>query len=69
MAIILEAIKLLGAGEKEVVREQYFYGLVEKNVLVTGADGQLGSEIKVLAQKTNTPFKFHFTDADNRFLN
>jgi dTDP-4-dehydrorhamnose reductase len=64
MAIILEAIKLLGATEKEVVREQYFYGLVEKNVLVTGADGQLGSEIKVLAQKVNTPFKFHFTDAD-----
>lgn len=65
MAIILEAVKLLGATEKEVVREQYFYGLVEKNVLVTGADGQLGNEIKLLAQKINLPFKFHFTDADN----
>ena len=64
MAIISEAIKLLGATEKEVVREQYFYGQVEKNVLVTGADGQLGSEIKVLTQKKNTPFKFHFTDSD-----
>lgn len=64
MAIILETIKLLGATEKEVVREQYFYGLVEKNALVTGADGQLGSEIKSLSQKINLPFKFHFTDAD-----
>lgn len=64
MAIILEAIKLLGATEKEIVREQYFYGLVEKNVLITGADGQLGSEIKVLTEKINTPFKFHFTDSN-----
>ena len=64
MAIVLETIKLLGTTEKEVVREQYFYGLVEKNVLVTGADGQLGNEIKLLAQKINLPFKFHFTDAD-----
>lgn len=64
MAIVLEAIKLLGAAEKEVVKEFYFYGLVEKNVLVTGANGQLGSEIKFLSQKMNLPFNFHFTDAD-----
>ena len=62
MAIISEAIKLLGATEKEVVREQHYYGLVEKNVLVTGAEGQLGSEIKALSTKINLPFKFHFTD-------
>lgn len=64
MAIVLEAIKLLGAAEKEVVKEFYFYGLVEKNVLVTGANGQLGNEIKFLSQKMNLPFNFHFTDAD-----
>ena len=64
MAIVLEAIKLLGAAEKEVVKEFYFYGLVEKNVLVTGANGQLGSEIKFLSQKMNLPFNFHFTDTD-----
>lgn len=64
MAIILEAVKLLGTSGKEVVKEQFFYGLIEKNVLVTGAYGQLGSEIKSLSQKVNLPFKFYFTDAD-----
>lgn len=64
MAIISEAIKVLGATQKEVVREQYYYGLIEKNVLITGADGQLGSEIRVLTQKISTPFKFYFTDYD-----
>ena len=64
MAIILEAVKLLGASEKEIVKEHFFYGLVEKNVLVTGADGQLGNEIKLLSKKINLPFKFYFTDAD-----
>lgn len=32
-----------------------------KQILVTGADGQLGSEIKLLAEKT-TEFNFFFTD-------
>lgn len=64
MGIVLEAIKLLGTTEKDVVKEQYFYGLVEKNVLVTGADGQLGSEIKILSNNMNLPFKFIYTDSD-----
>ena len=64
MGIVLEAVKLLGTTEKEIVKEQYFYGLVEKNVLVTGADGQLGSEIKFLSKNLNLPFKFYYTDTD-----
>ena len=31
-------------------KQQYFYGLVQKNVLVTGANGQLGNEIKASEQ-------------------
>jgi dTDP-4-dehydrorhamnose reductase len=64
MAIISEAIKLLGRTGKEAREQQYFYGLVEKSVLVTGAHGQLGNELKELFQKINLPFKFHFTDSD-----
>ncbi|MDD4778424.1 MAG: dTDP-4-dehydrorhamnose reductase [Fermentimonas sp.] len=64
MAIISEAIKLLGRTGKENRDQQYFYGLVEKNVLVTGAHGQLGNELKELSEKINLPFRFHFTDSD-----
>lgn len=62
MAIISEAIKLLGTTEKETLKEHFFYGLVEKNILVTGADGQLGSELKEMVQHINMPFRFYFTD-------
>ncbi len=65
MAIVSQTIKLLGATEKEDVKKQFFYGLVEKNVLVTGAGGQLGSELKSLANITNSPFRFFFTNVDN----
>lgn len=63
MAIVSETIRRLGNPGKEVRKEQYFYGLIMKNVLVTGADGQLGSEIKNLVEVMNLPFNFHFTDA------
>lgn len=56
--------KTLGGTEKETPKQQYFYGLVQKNVLVTGANGQLGSEIKAMASRMNLPFCFFFTDAD-----
>ena len=35
---------------------------MQKNVLVTGANGQLGNELKKLAGRLNLPFKFIFTD-------
>lgn len=64
MAIVSETIRRLGNPGREVHKKQYFYGLIMKNVLVTGADGQLGSEIKNLVEVMNLPFNFHFTDAD-----
>lgn len=64
MAIVLEAIKILGTTGKETLKQQSFYGLVEKNVLVTGANGQLGNELREMIQQVNLPFRFHFTDTD-----
>ena len=65
MAIFTGMSKILGGTEKETPMGQFFYGLVQKNVLVTGANGQLGSEIKSLADGMNLPFRFFFTDADS----
>lgn len=64
MPIFTGLSKVLGGTEKETPKQQYFYGLVQKNVLVTGAHGQLGSEIKAMIARMNLPFRFFFTDAD-----
>ena len=39
--------------------------MIEKRVLVTGANGQLGKELKEISQQVNMPFKFYFTDMDS----
>ncbi len=65
MAIISETIRLLGAEKKETLKEQYFYGLVQKNVLVTGSNGQLGNELKLISDKSNLPFRFLYTDFED----
>ena len=65
MPIFTGLSKSLGGTEKETPKQQYFYGLVQKNVLVTGANGQLGSEIKAMTARMNLPFRFIFTDADS----
>lgn len=62
MPIFTGVTKHLGGIEKNTLKQQFFYGLVQKNVLVTGADGQLGNELKKLAGRLNLPFKFIFTD-------
>lgn len=64
MAIFTGFSKALGGTEKETQKQHYFYGLVQKNVLVTGADGQLGSELKALTGRLNLPFRFLYTDAE-----
>ena len=64
MAIFTGFSKALGGIEKETPKQVYFYGLVEKNVLVTGADGQLGREMKALTGRLNLPFRFLYTDAN-----
>src|SRR5690554_1209631 len=65
MAIYTGTSKHLGGTEKVTSKQQYFYGLVQKNVLVTGANGQLGNEIKKLSEQVSLPFRFLFTDADS----
>lgn len=65
MAIYTGSTKLLGGTEKETPKQMFFYGLVEKNVLVTGANGQLGSELKALSERLNLPFRFIFTDVSD----
>lgn len=63
MAIYTGSNKHLGGTETVTKKQQFFYGLVQKNILVTGANGQLGQEIKVLSQQTDSIFHFIFTDA------
>lgn len=65
MPIFTGAIKQLGGTEKETPKKQFFYGLVQKNVLVTGANGQLGKELKQLTDRLNLPFRFYCTDTDS----
>ncbi|MDR2815459.1 MAG: dTDP-4-dehydrorhamnose reductase [Proteiniphilum sp.] len=65
MAIVTGIVKLLGGVEKETRQAQFFYGLVQKNVLVTGANGQLGNELKRLTDRLNLPFRFLFTDVND----
>ncbi|WP_255498716.1 dTDP-4-dehydrorhamnose reductase [Dysgonomonas sp. ZJ709] len=40
------------------------FELVQKNILVTGANGQLGSEIRRIADNHEDNFRFFFTDVD-----
>ncbi|WP_255491416.1 dTDP-4-dehydrorhamnose reductase [Dysgonomonas sp. ZJ279] len=40
------------------------FELVQKNILVTGANGQLGSEIRRIADVHEDNFRFFFTDVD-----
>lgn len=64
MAIYTGSNKHLGGTETVTKKETFFYGLVQKNVLVTGANGQLGQELQRLSKGTNTPFRFIYTDYD-----
>ena len=43
------------------IKEQYYYGLVQKNVLVTGATGQLGSELKDFNRQKAGLFNYLYT--------
>lgn len=65
MPIFTGVTKHLGGTEKDTPKQQFFYGLVQKNVLVTGANGQLGSVLKKQTDRLNLPFKFIFTDVND----
>ena len=61
MAIYTGTSKHLGGTEKVTTKEQYYYGLVQKKVLVTGATGQLGSELKDFANEHESMFQYIYT--------
>ncbi len=63
MAIFTGRSKMLGGTEKVSQKEQFFYGLVQQQVLVTGAGGQLGSALRALTGMMNLPYRFFFTGA------
>ena len=64
MAIYTGSNKHLGGTEKVTQKHQYYYGLVQKNVLITGANGQLGNELRVRKEISNNIFHFVYTDVD-----
>ena len=61
MAIYTGSSKHLGGTDKATTKEQYYYGLVQKKVLVTGATGQLGSELKDFANEHESMFQYIYT--------
>ena len=61
MAIYTGSSKHLGGTEKTTTKNQYYYGLVQKKVLVTGATGQLGSELKELTKQQVGLFEYIYT--------
>ncbi len=51
--------------EKEIAKNTIaFFELVQKNILVTGGNGQLGSELQRVQLKAEDNLKFFFTDVD-----
>ena len=64
MAIYTGSSKHLGGTETVSKKETVFYGLVQKNVLVAGANGQLGNELRERKRRTNNTFHFMYTDAE-----
>lgn len=48
--------------QDETAKNVFMFELVQKNILVTGANGQLGSEIRRVSQQHENNFKFFFTD-------
>ncbi len=61
MAIYTGSSKHLGGTEKVTKKEQYYYGLVQKRVLVTGATGQLGAELKEFNSEHESMFQYFYT--------
>lgn len=45
-------------------RNIFMFELVQRNILVTGANGQLGSEIRRVAEEHEDNFQFFFTDVN-----
>ena len=48
--------------QDETAKNIFMFELVQKNILITGANGQLGSELKRASKGHENNFKFIFTD-------
>ena len=62
MAIYTGTTKQLGGTETVTHKQEFYYGLIQKNVLVTGANGQLGNALRELQKRANNAFHFIYTD-------
>lgn len=51
--------------KNETAKNVFHFGLYQKNILVTGGNGQLGSEVKRNAELISDRFTFFFTDVDS----
>jgi len=51
-------------GKEEQGKNVFYFGMVQRNILVTGANGQLGSELRrnIISSKNN--LRYIFTDVD-----
>lgn len=61
MAIYTGSSKHLGGTDKTTTKNQFYYGLVQKRVLVTGATGQLGSELRELTKDQVGVYQYIYT--------
>ncbi len=61
MAIYTGSSKHLGGTDKTTSKNQFYYGLVQKKVLITGATGQLGSELKEMTSESESIFQYIYT--------
>lgn len=50
--------------QDETAKNIFQFELVQKNILITGSNGQLGSEIKRVSVKHENNFRFFFTDVN-----
>ena len=60
MAIYTGSSKHLGGTDTTTGKNQFYYGLIQKKVLVTGAGGQLGSELKELTKQHESMFQYFY---------
>lgn len=60
----LLAGKVQDGDNQETSKNTFFFQLVPKNILVTGANGQLGSELKRATEGHEANLNFIFTDVD-----
>lgn len=63
MAIYTGSSKHLGGTDSTTGKNQFYYGLVQKKVLVTGAGGQLGSELKELTKQRESIFQYYYMES------